>query len=589
MAGKKFGLVIGNNYLNSGKELKFAVADAIKMKEILENKDICNFDNVALLINKTSRDALTELEKLFKNTHQNDLVFIYFSGHGTKDFANNLYLLFEDSNEEFLLASSLSFDLINKCRKYPQAQKASVIIVLDCCYSAAAGMKDTDVSDTLAGYCSAGTIILTSTGATGSSKAMEDDKLEHSVFTYYLIEGLEKGYADKDGDGYISIDDLYNYAFGMTNKRGLQSPKKEGSIEGNVFIGKNPLKIKEREFELKKNRLLDEFGAQLPSDILGECQATLRKYYKSPSLMDKGDKIILGHLETLLKDNLSTEKRDDLIQNCIEAVQHLKGVSITPSPFQKKCLTQETGWLPKQREESGKKQSEEEQVLKIKQREEQERKHREEDERVRREKEKYKIKVSEEPNSINFEGDNRTQETIKVTPSSNKVSQSDKKILIGVGVGIILGILIMAITIHNIDPPNVSELVNESATNNTMGKYVEALMVSNEAIKMDPNNVYAWNNKTYALYGLGKYDEALIACNKAIELDPNSAHAWNNKGCALDGLGRYNESIQAYNKVLELDPNNMNVWIEKGNALHSLGRYDEATACFNKAAELNMK
>jgi phosphatidylinositol kinase/protein kinase (PI-3 family) len=86
-------LVIGNNYPNSNKELKFAVADATKMKEILENKDTCYFDKVVLLHNKTSRDASAELEKLFKNVYQNDLIFIYFFGHGKKDFTNNLYLL----------------------------------------------------------------------------------------------------------------------------------------------------------------------------------------------------------------------------------------------------------------------------------------------------------------------------------------------------------------------------------------------------------------------------------------------------------------------------------------------------------------
>ena len=327
MAGKRIGVVIGNNYPNSDKELKHAVADATKMKEILENKDICYFDKVVLLNNKTSREAAAELEKLFKNIHQNDLIFIYFSGHGKKDFTNNLYLLFEDTNEELLLATSLPFEYINKCREFPGALKSSVVIVLDCCYSAAAGMKDTDMGETLENCCSTGTVILTSTGSTGSPTALENEKLGHSIFTNYLIEGLEKGYADEKGDGYISIDGLYNYASEKTKENSSQSPMKKGNVEGTIIIGKNIQKIRKQDYELKIKKLLDEFGSQFPINILGECQAILRKHYQTPSLINKDDKIILGYLEHLLEDDLSPEKRVDIIQNCIEVVQKLKRIN----------------------------------------------------------------------------------------------------------------------------------------------------------------------------------------------------------------------------------------------------------------------
>lgn len=89
MTGKRVGLVIGNNYPNSDKELKFAVADALAMKEILLNRDICGFDEVIDLVDRTSKEALVEVEKILKRVGS-DLVFIYFSGHGKKDFENDL-------------------------------------------------------------------------------------------------------------------------------------------------------------------------------------------------------------------------------------------------------------------------------------------------------------------------------------------------------------------------------------------------------------------------------------------------------------------------------------------------------------------
>jgi len=269
MVGKKLALVIGNNYPNSNKELKFAVADAIKIKEVLNNENICGFDEVRFLLDSTSMEASSAVEKILKNA-DNDLVLIYFSGHGKKDFENRLCLLFNNTEEDSLVATSLTFDSINKFIRYPS--RKSVIIVLDCCYSGVAGIRgaDLDVMEALEKPSGLGTVILTSTGSTGSSNAKEEEKLGHGVFTYYLIEGLEKGYADQDHNGYISIDDLYEYAYYNTKENSLQSPARKGSVEGNIFIGINPKIIKEREYtcKLKKEALIQNLGAQLPSIIL---------------------------------------------------------------------------------------------------------------------------------------------------------------------------------------------------------------------------------------------------------------------------------------------------------------------------------
>lgn len=322
MTSKRVGLVIGNNYPNSDKELKFAVADAIKMKEVLLNKDICGFDDVEESIDNTFLDARIKIERVLKNANHGDLVFIYFSGHGKKHLDNGLRLLFKDTNEDYLLATSLNFDYINRCMRYP-SQK-SVIIVLDCCYSGAAGIRDTDVMEALKKYSGSGIIILTSTGLTGSSAAREEEKFRHGVFTHYLIEGLEKGCADKKSNGYISIEDLYKYACKMTKDNGYQSPKKEGSIEGTIFIGKNPLKIRENEYELKKSKLLKEFSTQLRPRILDESLTLLRKNYQTPSSMEQIDITIHYFLESLLKGEFS-------VASYSEAVQNLKGISINNS------------------------------------------------------------------------------------------------------------------------------------------------------------------------------------------------------------------------------------------------------------------
>jgi formylglycine-generating enzyme required for sulfatase activity len=317
MTGKRVGLVIGNNYPNSDKELKFAVADALSMKEVLLNKDICGFDEVIDLVDQTSKEALVEVEKILKRA-DSDLVFIYFSGHGKKDFENDLCLLFNDTEEDAFLATSLTFDFINKCRRYPS--KKSVIIILDCCYSGAAGIRDTsDVMEALKKHSGLGTIILTSTGLTGFPAAREEEKFGHGVFTNYLIEGLDNGYADK-GSGYISIEELYDYAFKKTKSEGYQSPKKEGNIEGSIFIGRNPQKIRENEYNSKKSKLLSEYIRTLHPFILNESLTVLRKAYDVPPSLESVEKTIYDLLNSLLKSELHPDNYSDV-------VQHLKGIS----------------------------------------------------------------------------------------------------------------------------------------------------------------------------------------------------------------------------------------------------------------------
>ncbi|HWQ45007.1 MAG TPA: caspase family protein [Methanosarcina barkeri] len=97
MTDKRIGLVIGNNYPDSKQELRFAVADAIKMKEVLLNKDICGFDEVIDLVDRTSKEALVEVEKILKRT-ENDLIFIYFSEGAGQDRSRTKFPISFPSN-----------------------------------------------------------------------------------------------------------------------------------------------------------------------------------------------------------------------------------------------------------------------------------------------------------------------------------------------------------------------------------------------------------------------------------------------------------------------------------------------------------
>ncbi|HEY3360660.1 MAG TPA: SUMF1/EgtB/PvdO family nonheme iron enzyme [Methanosarcina sp.] len=319
MGGRRIGLIIGTNeYLFSDfSNLEFAINDSRELLNLLKDPQLCAFDEVIDLTDKTSSEVSLEIEKTLKNAKSNDLILIYFSGHGTLDFENELCLCFKNTNLESKLTTSLNFSLINKCRRQSPCQ--SVVVILDCCYSFAAGIRGDSLEETLSEYSGSGTVILSSTGSAGSPLAKEDKDLKHGIFTYYLLDGLRSGDADEDSDGVISIEELYNYAQKNTVSRSCKSqiPKKGGEFEGKIIIGQNPRKIKEREFERKKHKLVEKYEKykyEFPDEFYEQAMNLLINDYEDPKKLTDFDIKIKPCLESLLEGKMSLKIYVNTIQ-----------------------------------------------------------------------------------------------------------------------------------------------------------------------------------------------------------------------------------------------------------------------------------
>ena len=48
------------------------------------------------------------------------------------------------------------------------------------------------------------------TASSANEVSVEDDVLQHGIFTYHLIQGL-RGSADYDSDGLVTVDEAYRY------------------------------------------------------------------------------------------------------------------------------------------------------------------------------------------------------------------------------------------------------------------------------------------------------------------------------------------------------------------------------------------
>ena len=129
-----------------------------------------------------------------------------------------------------------------------------IILLLDCCYSGAfhrgyrskAGSpENVNVGSSFPGK---GHIILTaSTGLQFSyereaPKILNMDLIQPSLFTGAVVRGLETGEADKNEDGQISVNELYDYVYAQVKAEAPgQTPTMSGDrAQGILYIARSP-------------------------------------------------------------------------------------------------------------------------------------------------------------------------------------------------------------------------------------------------------------------------------------------------------------------------------------------------------------
>jgi uncharacterized caspase-like protein len=252
-------VIIGINEYQDQKipNLTFARADAEGVYQILTDPELGRIppDNVISLLDKkaTAKEIRKALGTMYRRANENDLVFIYFAGHGSPVIDREgrssdgieKYLLPADAEMEHLYATGIPMEEIQKF--FGLIQSKQVVFFIDSCYSGTAGgrtfqntrdytkrnvrLTDKFLND-LAGE---GRVVITACDV--NEVSLERPNLRHGLFTHYLIEGL-KGEADRegDGDGVVTIDELFNYVSRHVSQNarklgGKMQPTLHGSIK----------------------------------------------------------------------------------------------------------------------------------------------------------------------------------------------------------------------------------------------------------------------------------------------------------------------------------------------------------------------
>ncbi|MCU0570388.1 MAG: caspase family protein [Oculatellaceae cyanobacterium Prado106] len=227
--------------------LPAVMGDLEAMRQVLEDPQIAQFDRVTILRNPNRQDMADAIEQLFSfDCQPDDLILLYFSGHGVKDNNENLYLTSTNTREEqgrFSKASAIEARFIQDQMRGSRCKRQ--VIILDCCFSGAfaeglpakkallsepivttleaqlgvprvapepkmKGLIAPTPSSTAQRLGLEGRAILTS--STDSQPSFEERGSKISVYTRHLVEGLRTGAADLNGDGVILIEELHDFA-----------------------------------------------------------------------------------------------------------------------------------------------------------------------------------------------------------------------------------------------------------------------------------------------------------------------------------------------------------------------------------------
>lgn len=184
--------------------------------------------------------SVSQLKEALKATNVDDVVCVFFAGHGLLDGDLNYFLAAHDVNFEDPVDGGIPYESLEDLLDGIPARKK--LMLLDACHSGeidkdevaiventtqpddvtfravgSSGLKQVGLNNSFELMKelfsdirkSSGTMIISSAG--GTEYAMEGDQWNNGVFTYCLLNGLKNGDADLNNDHIIMMSEVNQY------------------------------------------------------------------------------------------------------------------------------------------------------------------------------------------------------------------------------------------------------------------------------------------------------------------------------------------------------------------------------------------
>jgi uncharacterized caspase-like protein len=219
---KRVALVIYRDDYQHTKlaRLKTPDVDIDALTSALRDPTIGNFYSVETLINQPAQQVRQGIAGLFHYKQPYDLLLLYFIGHGLVEQAGRLYLAAVDTVPDALAETAIPAAYLASWmnRSFSRQQ----ILILDCVYiqitenqpipTSAISNAGASINAIFRGR-GFGRIVLTGTDTIPYVFAEDGvrGEAEDVHFTSYLVQGLQTGAADVNGDGQVGIRELAEY------------------------------------------------------------------------------------------------------------------------------------------------------------------------------------------------------------------------------------------------------------------------------------------------------------------------------------------------------------------------------------------
>jgi len=259
--GQRWGLVVGVSEYQDTRipSLRYSSSDAQSFYDWLVSPEGGRYApaRVMLLLDQdaTGKNIKKALFTWLKQPIEEDVVIIYFAGHGspdTPDTPKNLFLLPYDAKyNEIATTGFPMWDIETALKRFIKAKK--VVVIADACHAAGVGQSFdvarranraiavNPISSGLQNLSQIGdgVCVISATDEKQFSQESKDWGGGHGVFTYFLLKGL-KGKADYTKDGKVTLGELIPYISEKVRRetKNSQYPTVAGKYDPSLTIGK---------------------------------------------------------------------------------------------------------------------------------------------------------------------------------------------------------------------------------------------------------------------------------------------------------------------------------------------------------------
>jgi hypothetical protein len=139
----KYGVLIANGKFSDEKIQRLAASfeDVDALRDVMINPAIGGFppSNIDVLLDKSLEAVREAVALLFRDKQGDDLILLYYTGHGFQDENGDLYFALEGTKVSNPSAGSLEADFVR--RQMDRCASSRQVVILDCCHSGAFARK----------------------------------------------------------------------------------------------------------------------------------------------------------------------------------------------------------------------------------------------------------------------------------------------------------------------------------------------------------------------------------------------------------------------------------------------------------------